>query len=339
MTTNILKMEELLDRHFKRSKNSVLEVGIFYKGTETFYNINQNKNSLDDFAFGQGSISKTFIGSYIANLNHLGKIKLNDSIDQYLSLNSKITYPTVLDLLTHASGYSAFIPATKTISSMLFNGFNKRNIYHNTPKEWLQIYLKKHKPKKNKKYRYSDFNYAILAQIIEKIEKDTFQNIIQKYVKEDIGLTNTYYGNYKKTKNNKYSWTWEDNNAFLASGGLFSTTSDMLNYLKYQIDPKNSYLDVSHEKYIKMNRNHIFSSFSWNSFYNGSFFWHIGGQGNYRSYALFDKKRNIAIIINSIVNINTIHVNRLGSNLYRNVKRNHQLILSFLENYVETQKN
>ena len=148
---------------------------------------------------------------------------------------------------------------------------------------------------KNKKYRYSDFNYAVIALVIEKIEGRPYKEVIFDYIRRDLGLTNTNYYDKKKSIDSPYSWKWKDNNPFLASGGLYSTTSDMIKFLAHQNNPINKYLTISHGKDVKLKIRNIFSGFSWNSFYSGSFFWHIGGQGYFRSYTLFDKKREIIL--------------------------------------------
>lgn len=333
MAKNIEDMGRLLKKHFKRSSHSIISIGIGKQDIVNYYNFNQKSND-QEIEFGLGSISKTFISSYLAKLIEENKISLDNKIDEYFKLNDKIIYPTVLELATHTSGYSFFIPRYPTLKVMLFNGFNKKNIYKNIEVEWVFKYLNKHKPSKSKKYRYSDFNYVVLALIIEKIEARPYKEVLIDYIRNDIGLKQTNYYNKKKSTESSYSWIWEDNNPFLASGGLYSTVSDMVKYLMYQNDKKNNYLSISHGKDVKINKKNIFSGFSWNSFYKGKFYWHIGGQGYFRSYTLFDKKRNISVAILSTVDVNLQHVGRLGSMTYRNLKRNHNLLIDYLNEVI-----
>ena len=284
--------------------------------------------------FGLGSISKTIISTYLSYMINQGKIDINQKIDYYLSLNEHIKYPTVLELATHTSGYHAFIPILQSIKVLLFNGFNKKNIYAHLNQKWSVNDLHHRKPFRNKKYRYSDYNYAVLALLIEHIEKRPYQEVIESYLKKEIDMKDTHYGTFELTKHSKYSWVWEDDNPFLASGGLFSTCEDMTKFLKYQISHANELIDA-HKKYIKINQKNIYSGFSWNAFYSGSFYWHIGGQGYFRSYALFDIKRDITISLLATVDINLLHVGRIGSSLYRNIKRNHSGLVEFLDEMID----
>ena len=333
MSKNIEDMSGLLEKHFKKSGNSIISIGIGKQDTVNYYNFN-HKSDDQEIIFGLGSISKTFIGSYLAKLVYENKISLDDTLDKYFELNDKIAYPTILQLATHTSGYSFFIPRYPTLKVMLLNGFNKKNIYKDIEVEWIFNYLKKHKPSKSKKYRYSDFNYSVLAFIIESIEARPYKEVIVDYIRNDIGLKQTSYYNLKTSTESSYSWIWEDDNPFLAAGGLYSTISDMMKYLIYQNDPKNKYLSISHGKEVKINMKNVFSGFSWNSFYSGKFYWHIGGQGYFRSYTLFDKKREISIVILATVDINLQHIGRLGSVTYRNLKRNHNLLIDFLDEFI-----
>jgi CubicO group peptidase (beta-lactamase class C family) len=333
MNSNIETTKKLLDKHFKRSKKSRVAIGISTKTDHYDFSYNDNSQDLLQESFGLGSISKTFLGSYLAKCIKEEKINLDDTLDKYIKLENKyIKYPTIQQLASHTSGYSFFIPRVRTLSSMLFNGFNRKNIYRNIDKNWVYQYLEKKDPSKNKKYRYSDFNYAVLAYIIESIKGENIRVLMNDYFKNEIHLENTYYGTYDSTSKDKYSWTFKDNNPFLPSGGVFSNIKDMLKFLEFQMN-ETEYLDISHQKYHKTNRDNIFTGFSWNSFKNGHFYWHIGGQGYYRSYSIFDKKRKIAVVILSTVDINLIHIGRLGSFIYRNAKRNHHALIDFFDNY------
>ncbi len=262
-----------------------------------------------------------------------GTIDLEKKVNDYVNLNSRIRYPIIEDLLTHTSGYHAFIPLFSSIWVLISKGFNKKNIYQNLNEDWLYQSLKKIRPLRKRKYRYSDYNYAVLALIIQTIEQRPYKQVIIDYIQSEIGMTNTFYGSEAQTKNHKYSWLWEDNNPFLASGGLFSTIEDMLLFLNFQLQNQER-LNISHAKYHRTNINRdVYTGFSWNSFYKGKFYWHIGGQGYYRSYVLFDLKKEISIVILSTVDVDIQHVSRLGSSLYRNAKRNPASLQNFFEIY------
>ncbi|MBU1093510.1 MAG: beta-lactamase family protein [Firmicutes bacterium] len=334
MNKNIEEIQGLFERHFIRSKNSSMSIGIT-KGTDVFkYHLSKNGNEPVEL-YGLGSVSKTIIATYLVKMSKQGKINLNHSINKYLDLNPKIKYPTINQLATHTSGYHAFIPLFQSTKVLILKGFNKKNIYSKLDTNWLDKDLNRRRALKYKKYRYSDYNYAVIAMVIEKVENKPYKEVIEAFLREEIGMKQTKYGNETLTKDLKYSWYWEEDNPFLASGGLFSTVDDMMIFLKYQIDHCDE-LYKAHKMHIKINsKKNIFSAYSWNAFYSGSFYWHIGGQGYYRSYVLFDLKRDITVTLLATVDIDLIHVGRIGSCLYRNMKRNHHSVTEFLDELIE----
>jgi CubicO group peptidase (beta-lactamase class C family) len=332
MNKNIEELNNLLNKHFNKSKNSILSIGIKTSDKEFFYNWNTPKDN-NEMYFGLGSVSKTIISTYICEMVDRKSIELDKTIDSYLKVNPKINYPKVIDLLTHTSGYHAFIPFRSSIWTLITKGFNKKNIYQNIDNEWLKNSLNKIRPFKKKRYRYSDYNFAVLALIIETIEKRPFKDVISDYMVNQLKMKNSFYATKEFSNKDDFSWIWEDDNPFLASGGMFSTVSDLLNFLDYQKSNQEK-LMISHDKYHRTNLNkNIYTGFSWVSFYNGKFYWHIGGQGYYRSYILFNLKKDISIVILSTVDIDVQHVNRLGSSIHNNIKRNNELLYDFLQSY------
>lgn len=330
MSKNIDELNKMLEKHFDKSGNSIISLSVANKSATYEKYINNGTNK-DLFTFGIGSISKTMISTYLCKLEKDGLINFDQRVDEILNVKSKIKYPTILELATHTSGYHAYIPFVSSMKILLTKGFNKRNLYKNLNRKWIERTIEMKRPFKKKKYRYSDFNYAILALIIEEVVQQDFKTAMITFLQDEIGMYNTFYGNYELTSICPYSWTWNNDNPFLPSGGLFSTTEDMMLFLKYQIEHKEE-LEKSFKKYHKINaKKRIYTGFSWNSFLNGTYYWHIGGQGCYRSYALFDTKREIAISILTVVDIDLQHVGRLGSSMYRNTKRNHKKMVDFLE--------
>ncbi len=330
MTKNIEEFSSLLDKHFSKSKKSKLSIGM--KVSDEIYRYNWNiSNEENNISFGIGSISKTLISTYICYMIEKKTIDLDNRIDDYIELKSNIKYPKIINLLTHTSGYYFYVPLFRSLFVLMSTGFSKKNLYYQLDSKWLVRSLQRIKPLRCSKYRYSDYNYAVLALIIEKIEKRPFQEVITDFIQNEIHMNDTFFGTRNTTENNPHSWLWEDDNPYVASGGVFSTVNDMLKFLEYQIKNKDN-LSVSHTKYYKTdNKKNIYTGFTWNAFKNGKFYWHLGGQGYYRSYALFDVKREISIIILSTIDVNAQHVSRLGSSLYRSIKRNNTSLQEFLQ--------
>lgn len=329
-------LSALLKKHFHKSHHSKLSIGISSQKEAFVYHFDP---CIDDHTlFGLGSISKTLISTYICELVHQHKIDLSARTNDYLELKERKVYPKIIELLTHTSGYHKFIPFVSSMFILLTHGFSKRNIYKHTSKDWLTKSLMRIKPLKHKRYRYSDYNYAVLALVIEAIEKRPFKEVMVSYMQHELGMKKTCYGTYLETLKDPYSWVWDDENPFLPSGGLYSNIEDMMIFLNHLIVHKDRY-EMAIQKYCKtQTKKQIYTGFSWNSLINGQFYWHCGGQGYYRSYVLFDVKKELSIVVLSTVDVNVQHVNHIGSSIYRNIKRNHQLIYSFLDQEVNLRK-
>lgn len=335
MNTHLQTTKKLLDRHFHRSKQTKLAIGIYAKKESFFTSFTDEDEDLSHVSFGLGSISKTFIGAFIAKLLRDEKLQLSDTIDQFFTLNKKrFSYPTIEQLLTHTSGYTFFIPKFKTLSSLFFYGFNQRNVYTRLDDEWMIKYVNKHQPARKHTYRYSDFNYALLSKVIESVTQKNIRDVMHEFIHTELDLKQTYYKNYDETCKDPYSWKFENNNPFVPAGCMFSTVSDMQKFMNHHLYNQH-YMSYVYDKYHQTSHHDIYTGFSWNSFKNGHYYWHIGGQGYYRSYALFDTKREITVVILATVSIDLIHIGRLGSSIYRNTKRNlagiHELLTTYIK--------
>jgi len=177
---------------------------------------------------------------------------------------------------------------------------------------------------------YSDFNYAVLGMIIESVTQRPLNELMSQYLKETFHMSETYYLDNNTSKNLASSWIWNANNPFTFAGGMVSSTKDIMKFLTHIIENKD-YFAPTFQRYHPTHIKNVYTGYSWNSLQNGHFYWHLGGQGYYRSYVLMDVKRHIILIICTLSNKKAKYVSRLGSMLYRNIKRNHQGLIDYLE--------
>lgn len=114
-----------------------------------------------------GSISKQITAVLVLREFEKGKIKLGDKINQYLTV---INQPwsnevTIHQLLTHTHGIVAL----------------------DKPLEFLQ----------GSQFHYSQLGYELLAQILEKVTNEKFEQLSTEFFKH-YGLKNTFHPNNKK---------------------------------------------------------------------------------------------------------------------------------------------
>ena len=88
-----------------------ITVGIIKDGQTSFTVYGENGQILPEekHVYEIGSLTKTITAALISRAITEGRIRLDDTIDMYLPLPAGKSYPTVRELLTHTSGYSALL--------------------------------------------------------------------------------------------------------------------------------------------------------------------------------------------------------------------------------------
>jgi len=87
-----------------------ITVGIIQDGQDSFTVYGENGQILpeENHVYEIGSLTKTITASMISRAVMDGRIRLDDTIDAHLPLPEGKSYPTITELLTHTSGYSAY---------------------------------------------------------------------------------------------------------------------------------------------------------------------------------------------------------------------------------------
>ncbi|HBR34579.1 MAG TPA: hypothetical protein DD734_08090 [Firmicutes bacterium] len=97
-----------------------------------------------------------------------GKINIDSTIDNYLSLPNRNTYPTIKELLTHTSGYKGFYFER----SMVSNFFKGRNSFCGVTRDMVIGKVSNLSMNKDSySFKYSNFGYAVLGLVLEAVYK------------------------------------------------------------------------------------------------------------------------------------------------------------------------
>lgn len=148
--------------------------------------------------FEIGSITKQFTTVSILMLVEQGKLKLDDDITTYIE-----DYPThghritMHHLLTNTSGISSF-----TASDEWYD--NRKKDY--TKGEFISLFKKipmLYAP--GEKYHYSNTGFFLLAEVIEKISKKTYEEFVNEYIFNPLEMKNSSYGSRSKITLNRAS--------------------------------------------------------------------------------------------------------------------------------------
>jgi len=190
---NVAKLDSLLDVYEKKNK-LMLTMAIKQNGNMLYkraigYSFMNNDGAVKShpgIKYRVGSISKTFTAVLVMQLVEEKKLKLTTPLSKFYPsfLNAKKI--TIQHLLMHRSGIHNFTDDAEYLS------------YMGTPKthdEMMTIFMNLPSDfEPGTKYSYSNTNYVLLSYIIEKLRKKTYEEVLQTYIVNKIGLKNTYYG-------------------------------------------------------------------------------------------------------------------------------------------------
>ena len=297
------KINAVINNYLKYN-HTKLAIGIVYKDKPYFFSFSNKKEDeeVKNELYDIGSISKVFTSLLMLKEIEEGKASLEDNIKQYLSLKEG-RYWTIESLLSHRCDFTHVTPYQFVVKSLLRSGYSRRNIYEGVDEQALiKQTIKRRKHVNKHRYGYSDFSTAIIALVLEKINNMPFNKQMNDFLKEDLKLSSTTC--IKNDLPNRVEsfllnkkirrWQWDDNNPYIASGGIASSIQDMTLFIKQLIERKD-------DSYIKA----AFSTKEDDKEHNLAFFlskrktsyWHVGGIGTFRSSMIVNPNRQTGVIV------------------------------------------
>ena len=177
-----------------------------------------------------GSINKHFTAALIMQKVQSGKVSLDDKLEKFeLGFPKDIAEKiTVRHLLKHTSGFADIFNNEyyKTYRSL-------KNINDKLPLLINEPLISE----PGKKYNYSNYGYIVLGAILEKLEKKSFQLIINENILDVIKADNTSYALTENVKDKANSYQFSpigkkiDRTSRLENltpdGGMYSTPYDL----------------------------------------------------------------------------------------------------------------
>lgn len=297
-----LSFRETLAYTTKDNRSAVITVGIIKNGNASYTVYGENGKELPKelHTYEIGSLTKTFTAAIVSKAIQEGRIDINATIDQYLSLPEGNAYPTVAELLTHTSGYKSHYIE----SPMISNFFTGKNSFFGVTKAMvIDKASELNVPNEDYPFNYSNFGYAVLGLILEEVYGTDYTALANQLAKE-LNLSHTQLS----TQNGdlgKY-WDWNDDDAYLSAGGLTSDINDMMAYAQLQLDEigysadchnELRKIDAAPEQYKAMGINMDAVGMAWIIDSKNGVVWHNGGTGNYNCYLGFSVDKNMAVIV------------------------------------------
>jgi len=203
------------------------------------------------------SATKLYTTTLILQLVDSNQLKLADTIERFLDPDQierlhfyrGIDYSkqiTVEHLLSHTSGLPDYFQARRKSKPSLME-----DILLGKDKKWdlIQVLSEakmlgaEFPPSFKNRALYSDTNFQLLGEIIERISGQHLSDIIESQICKKIGLKNTYL--YKDPKDGRpISLNYKNNvldvplamTSFGPDGGIVSTAADGIEFLRYFFD-------------------------------------------------------------------------------------------------------
>ena len=277
--------------------------------------------------FELASISKTMTSTAILQLMERGKLRLQDSVQQFFP-NFPYHGVTIRMLLTHRSGLPNYVYAIDDI-------FRKehRDQKKGVTNQQMMDLLAQYKPARynapDKGYHYNNSNFMVLGSIIEKAAHMPYADYMMQNVFLPAGMkhTNVYSkATYDKipTKvlgHDRNSWRYSVAQNYLdgpvGDKGIYSTVGDLFLFdraLRAGKLIKQATQDSAYTNRVPLKNGHFGYGYGWHLFEgpNEKVVYHTGWWHGYRHNFLRDMKEDVVIILlDNMANGSLLHLDNL----------------------------
>ncbi len=212
-----------------------------------------------------GSLSKVITGTVLANAVLENKITLEDDVNLHLDKKyNNLSYSNqpikIKHLITHTSGLPNMLPLelnpiladflnyeTPTKINEVLSDYDKTDFL-------IDIHTIKIDTIPGFKPSYSSAGTELTAYILEKVYKTDYEDLLINFLSEKIGMRDTKITlDQEEMKNLAVGYHTDNSKITLpmaklpwgASGGIKSTTPDMVKFIKYQLE-NNEIVQESH---------------------------------------------------------------------------------------------
>jgi len=298
-----LSFEDALKYTTQGKKGAKITVGIIKDGKSSFtvYGADAQVLPAETHVYEIGSLTKTMTATLVSKAVNEGKINLNATIDTYLPLFEGKNYPTIAELVTHTSGYSAFYFETPMIGTF----FSGKNSFYGISRDMVLEKCKSLNMKKDSYgFTYSNFGFAVLGLVLEAVYNKDYTALLNEYVQKELGMISTKISERDGDLGNY--WDWKEDDGYLSAGAVTSNIDDMLRYAQMQLDENAEFalchkslesIDASSESYKTMGIYMDEIGMAWLIDRENGIVWHNGGTDDYNSYLGFCPDSGSAVVV------------------------------------------
>lgn len=302
--------ENDIKKYCKNKPHMILTLATHEKGVDSIKSFGNNGIPIDpeSRSYEIGSISKVFLSTLLAKCLDEGIIKLDDTVDCYIDLPSDFSYPTILQLVTHTSGYAdpdLFDSKLETLSWAFSSSKKRYNPFANFGSDWLVDAITEisRKPRKKEgRFQYSNFGYSVLGHVLNQVMDSKYYDYITSYIRKDLGLLSTSCDSKEfpmvhgfKKEDDLGNWMWSDDSVYAPAGCICSNAVDLLTFAKMNLYDEKNYLKYSHQKQVS--DKFIDIGLGWMIEKDDDIIWHNGKTGLFHAFLAFSKRRERAVVL------------------------------------------
>ncbi|MFH6969226.1 serine hydrolase domain-containing protein [Flavobacterium sp. FlaQc-28] len=302
-----------------------VSVAVFKDGKATIKHfgeltIGKGNKPNDSTLYELASVTKTFTGYIAAKAVLDKKINLDDDIRIYLdepypNLEFKGEPIRIRHLITHTSGFPNF-PIKSENKTAFFEGLK----------------LIKIETKPGEIYFYSNTAPELTAYILEKVYQKPYEELVMDFVLKPNKMNETKF-TLNESDKTRLVKGYNDKNELMPNfnrtlwggiSGLHSTTTDLVKYMKLQLDKSNPIVNESHKKLYKEGSD-FWEGYHWYIIENDDslIYRHHGGIYGMQNWFVIYPKQNIGISIltNTSFNETGEILEKVVAKLYDNINK------------------
>lgn len=292
--------------------------------------------------FEIGSVTKPFVAALLAILVQEGTLNYEDTVREILPshvhVSDSIADVTLFELATHTSGLPLHPQPVAKWPYFLDFAFSGRNPYRYITRPYLYRYLRTCKvpPRSERHYDYSNIGYGLLGHLIEVKTGRSLPELMTEKIFIPLGMRDTTFTLTKEQRQrlarghagdeptfirrNRPMSDWDMGEIMRASGGLYSTASDLLRFAQANLgmagQPIANQLATTHEILFETPLQGITLAWAVERMDGGrsSTISRIGVVGGYCAYFGMDTEKRVAVAV-------------LGNNFNWTDKVGHKLLL------------
>lgn len=319
-----------IDKLYHGRKHVELTIGILKDGNTELVHFGPDKkeDSKTTLVYPVGSICKLFVGTLFAKLIEERKAELDAPLDRYIPGLPERYYPSLKKLATHTSGFTTQPYNVITTLPYLLKMNREGGLFHTNPfrgklnEDGLLKILRETKIKeKEYPFVYSNIGMSILGYIEGLIEGDGFWDTMTRYIREELGLTQTFLGNvnmkgYDRKDQPCGCWRWEKEDVIAPAGALNATMEDLLKFAKIHLEVILSYTSLCHQVYGPMDKT-TDSGLAWRLEKAEPISWHDGNAGAFSAYLGLNRETKTAVAVGT--NYGLVNAKEIGFAILRNI--------------------